>query len=496
MKPTIAVAAAVLCACAQFGRAESPEPLYRETYRPQYHFTPAHRWIGDPCGLIRHNGLYRAYSWGAATSADLVHWTEINDHAILGLPEGTAAFTGSVVADTAGTAGFGRGTLVAAFTSFDEASRKQSQSIAFSHDGGDTFICHDGNPVLDIWSTEFRDPTVIWDAARSRWIMLVARALEKKVAFYASPDLRQWEWLSDFGPLGDSEKSWECPDMFRLRAADGTEKWVLLVSVNWAREQYFIGEFDGTKFTADPLPYPLYVDHGLDYYASRVFQDSAGTEAPVYTIGWLNTWHYAQQAPTAYGKGIWSIPRRYSLVETAGGFRLAQTPAEALRKLRGKPFAMSRRLVAGVRRVPEVSRMGNTYELDVTFSQLDLLPAGIFFCEGDGKRVTLTYDPASRHITLDRTGSTPADIPKFSRSALCALPDDLPSDRLRLRCFVDKSTVEIFVDDGRAVLSLLTYAGNAQTGMSVFSLGGKPKIELIAWPLQSIWNHPTGTQNN
>ncbi len=190
-----------------------------------------HRWIGDPCGTIRYNGRYLAYSWGAAQSDDLLHWTEINDHAIKGLPKGTAAFTGSVVADRENSAGYGEDALIAVFTSFDEASKKQSQSIAFSHDGGLSYSFYDGNPVLDIWSTEFRDPTVIRDREHGRWIMLVAKALEKKVAFYGSTDLKHWEWLSDFGPMGDSQRSWECPDMFRL-PVEGTDrrKWVMVIS--------------------------------------------------------------------------------------------------------------------------------------------------------------------------------------------------------------------------------------------------------------------------
>lgn len=252
--------------------AHVSDSLYKEKYRPQYHFTPKHRWIGDPCGLIKHSGKYLAYSWGAAVSDDLVYWNELNDHAIKQVPEGISTFTGSVVIDKNNTAGWGNNVPIAVFTSFDEASKKQSQSIAFSHDGGMTYMFYDRNPVLDIWSTEFRDPTVIWDEGSKRWIMLVAKALEKKVAFYSSTDMKHWTWLSDFGPLGDSEKSWECPDMFQLPLDNlpAGKKWVLVVSVNWMREQYFIGEFDGVKFIPDNTgDYPLYIDKGLDYYASE-----------------------------------------------------------------------------------------------------------------------------------------------------------------------------------------------------------------------------------
>lgn len=137
----------VLAAILQFMTANADENTYNELWRPQYHFTPAHRWIGDPCGLVHFNGKFHAYSWGAAESEDLLHWTEINDNAIKGLPEKTAPFTGSVVVDRHDSAGYGKDAFIAAFTSFDEQSKKQSQSIAFSLDEGRTFRYYDLNPT-------------------------------------------------------------------------------------------------------------------------------------------------------------------------------------------------------------------------------------------------------------------------------------------------------------------------------------------------------------
>ncbi len=461
--------------------------LYHEPYRPQYHFTPAHRWIGDPCGNIQHDGHYTAYSWGAATSPDLIHWTELNNHAINGVPEGIATFTGSVVVDSLGTAGYGKGALIAAFTSFDEASKKQSQSIAFSHDGGITYQYYDLNPVLDIWSTEFRDPTVIWDDNNRRWVMLVAKALEKKVTFYSSPDLKHWTWMSDFGPMGDSERSWECPDMFQLPVEGSDEKkWVLVVSINWAREQYFTGDFDGTRFIPDhPDSEPLYIDHGLDYYASRVFQNYDRDDTPVYTIGWVNTWDYANQAPTAYGKGIWSLPRALTLYPTDNGLRMRQRPAEALESLRMRPFDMQCRLKPGITPVKAIDGMDNVYEIkaDITAAPGDV--TGLILCSDGEHKVTISYDAASRYITVDRTNATDAVIPKFDRMAFARVPGT--SDTVNLDIFVDKSTMEIFVNGGEEVFTLLTYSPEQATGASLFSLSGGSKVNLKAWPVASIW---------
>lgn len=462
-------------------------PLYHETYRPQYHFTPVHRWIGDPCGAVKHGGKYLIYSWGAVESDDLVYWKELNDHAIENVPEGISTFTGSVVVDKDNTAGYGKDAMIAAFTSFDKQSKKQSQSIAFSLDNGVTYRYYDLNPVLDIWSTEFRDPTVIRDAKTGKWIMLVAKALEKKIAFYSSDDLKHWEWLSDFGPLGDSERSWECPDIFQLPVEGSDEKkWVMVVSVNWAREQYFIGDFDGTGFIPDTsVTYPLYVDDGLDYYASRVFQDyDTDGDSDVYTLGWVNTWDYATLAPSQWGKGIWSLPRKLSLYHSPDGLRLRQTPATSLEKLRGSKSNRSLNLKPGTTTLPDISMMGNTYELDLDAQSCGPDVIGINFCESDGRKVTLSYDNQSRYLILDRTNSSDRSIPKFDRISYVKLQGDNPG--LKLRAFVDKSTIEIFVNDGEKVLTMLTFPAEDQTGVSLYSTKGNTRIAYDAWSLNSI----------
>lgn len=471
-------------------KSEPETTLYNEPYRPQYHFTPRHRWIGDPCGLVKADGRFLAYSWGASESPDLVHWTELNGEAMTGVPENIAEFTGSVVVDRNNTAGYGNDVYLAAFTSFDKESKKQSQSIAFSRDRGVTYQYYDLNPVIDIWSTEFRDPTVIYDARRSRWVMLVAKALEKKVAFYVSSDFKNWTPVSEFGPMGDSDRSWECPDMFRVpvEGNTGESKWVLLVSVNWAREQYFVGDFDGEKFIPErPDSTALYVDAGLDYYASRVFQNYDSVSSPVYTVGWINTWDYAPQAPSKWGKGVWSLPREYRLKPTSDGYRLIQKPAVSLQSLRGDKISIARTLKPGVTPFKRISALGNCFEMSATFSSMDGLPCGFYFCEGNGRRLVVSYDPASGRLTVDRTNSADTDIPKFSRIANAEIigPD---KSKIDLHVFVDRSTVEIFANDGEQVFTLLTYAGMDQTGVSAFSLAPACRLSMDVWPMRSIHN--------
>ncbi|HVO71816.1 MAG TPA: glycoside hydrolase family 32 protein, partial [Aggregatilineaceae bacterium] len=163
------------------------DSLYREPYRPQFHFSPARNWMNDPNGLVYYAGEYHLYfqcnpddlnwdwrklHWGHAISTDLLHWREIP---LALYPDTTGAtLSGSVVVDVENTAGFKTGIndpLIAIFTSGSEGNSQhpwdafQQQSIAFSNDRGRTWTPYDGNPVIpNPGLADFRDPKVFWHA--------------------------------------------------------------------------------------------------------------------------------------------------------------------------------------------------------------------------------------------------------------------------------------------------------------------------------------------
>lgn len=250
---------------------------YTETYRPQFHYSPAQNWMNDPNGLVYYNGQYHLFyqynpsgstwgnmSWGHAVSPDLTHWTELP----VAIPQDDAdmIFSGSAVVDTNNTAGFGspgNPALVAIYTAANKTTGNQSQALAYSTDGGQTFTKYAGNPVLDIGSNNFRDPKVFWYAPGNEWIMAAALSDQHKVTFYSSPDLKQWTHLNDFGSAGATGGPWECPDLFPLPdpADPSKEKWVLVVNLNpggiagGSGAQYFTGSFDPVHgFTPDGIP--------------------------------------------------------------------------------------------------------------------------------------------------------------------------------------------------------------------------------------------------
>ncbi|MFF4625989.1 GH32 C-terminal domain-containing protein [Streptomyces griseorubiginosus] len=274
----------------------SAAPLHQEPYRPQFHFTPAQNWMNDPNGLIYYKGRYHLFfqynpsgdtwgnmSWGHAVSTDLVHWKELP----VAIPQDAdeMVFSGSVVLDRNNTTGFGTAKnppLVAVYTSLVKSNGVQRQSLAYSTDGGTTWTKYSGNPVLDLGSTEFRDPKVFWYAPTRSWLMAVALSDQHKISFYSSADLKHWSHLSDFGPAGATGGVWECPDLFPL-PVDGDAKktkWVLAVNLNpgaiagGSGAQYFVGDFDGTKFTADDSgPYTAPSGTALQDFESGSFGD-------------------------------------------------------------------------------------------------------------------------------------------------------------------------------------------------------------------------------
>lgn len=271
--------AAVATVCALSAAPLSPQavaadtPTYTETYRPQFHFTPQKNWMNDPNGLVYYKGEYHLFyqynpngnswgdmSWGHAVSKDLVHWKELP--LALSHDDEEMVFSGSAVVDWNNTTGFGtkkNPPMVAIYTSAYKNGGKQAQSLAYSTDRGRTWTKYQGNPVIDIGSNNFRDPKVQWHAPTKSWLMTVSLSAEHKVRFYSSKNLKDWELQSEFGPAGATGGVWECPDLFPL-AVDGDKnniKWVLVVNINpggiagGSAAQYFVGDFDGKKFTAD-----------------------------------------------------------------------------------------------------------------------------------------------------------------------------------------------------------------------------------------------------
>ena len=444
-------------------------------------------------------------SWGHAVSPDLVHWR----HLPVAIPEagGVMAFSGSAVLDRDNTSGFGtraRPPLVAVYTGARE--KNQSQYVASSTDRGRTWTPYAGNPVVDIGSGEFRDPKVFWYAPDKKWVMVTVLATEHKVRLYASPDLKRWTQLSVFGPAAAAGGVWECPDLFPL-AVDGdprNTRWVLVVNLNpggvagGSAAQYFVGRFDGTRFTADApapasddpaAPGVRWADYGKDFYAAVTWSGAPGGRRV--WLGWMNNWQYANQIPTAPWRSAQSLPRTLALRTTPDGVRLVQQPVRELERLRGARTHLAARVVPeGTTSLAPEGVRGKALELAADFAVGAGVTArefGLKVRTGPNEETVIGIDPAAGQLFVDRTRSGAVDFHKdFSGRQVAPLP--VEDGRVRLRVFVDWSSVEVFAGDGRVAVTDQIFPSPESDGVQLYARGGAARlVSLDAWPMASAW---------
>lgn len=269
-----------------------------EPYRPFYHYSPNKNWLNDPNGPVFYKNKYHLFyqynpsgiqpgntSWGHAVSTDLVHWEE--KPVAIPAQNGVMAYSGSVVVDWNNTSGFGingNPPLVAIYTG---SSNIQDQRIAYSNDEGLTWTNYSQNPVITSNSNNFRDPKVFWHAPTNKWVMAITFPDSKQIAFYSSANLINWTLHQTFDQTQNVSTSWECPDLFMLPADNdpGRMKWVLVHSVS-SSAQYFIGDFDGQRFTwQNPTPAGILIEdfERTTYDGWTVIGNAFGTSPAVGT---------------------------------------------------------------------------------------------------------------------------------------------------------------------------------------------------------------------
>ena len=467
------------------------------SYRPLYHFTTDSNWINDPNGLVYANGQYHLFaqynpfadvwghmSWAHAVSNDLFAWNELP----LAIPEiknadssVTMIFSGSAVVDSLNTSGFGKdgaAPMVAVYTSHHDKDGKnlgQSESIAYSVDEGKTWQQYANNPVLDIHITDFRDPKVFWYAPEKKWVMIVVKSLEYKAQLYESKNLKKWNLMSEFGGTGNIDKIWECPDLFPVKI-DGTDetKWILSVSAGHPQKgfiavQYFIGNFDGKNFTADKLNYPLYIDHGKDFYAGVTYNNIPANDGRNIAIGWANCWNYAKDIPTKGFRGAYTVPRTLSLKNTTEGLRLFQLPVAELDKYEEDIFKAATIQLNNTTKLLD-SAKGTS--LDISFELQTATTAGINVFKSGDEETNISYNAADRTISLDRrkSGNTGfnKDFPSVESVKL-----NNTGDKVKLRILIDKSIIEVFVNDGLYAITDLVFPTKNDDGIELFAKDSK-----------------------
>ena len=428
-----------------------------EKFRPAYHHSPVYGWMNDPNGLFYKDGVWHLYyqwnpygsqwenmTWGHSTSTDGLHWTP-QPTAIEADALG-AIFSGCCVVDKNNTAGFGNGAIVAYYTS---AGARQTQSMAYSLDGGQTFTKYAGNPVIVSDVPDFRDPHIFWNEEAGFWNMVLASGQEMSI--YSSKDLKQWKHESNFGlTYGNHSGVWECPDLMKL-PVDGTgeQKWMLICNINpggpfgGSATQYFIGQFDGHQFVCEDQPEETkWMDYGKDHYATVTF-DNAPDGRRV-AIAWMSNWQYANQVPTMQFRSTNSILRDLSLYQYEGETYCAVRPAKEMDAARGK----------------KIARPTDRCEIVVTLKG----DARITLSNGSKERVVLDYDADMASLDLDRRHSGQCS---FSDAFPTVVTAPVHGNLRTLRIFIDKSSIEVFDADGRLSMTNLVFPSSPYNRISV-----------------------------
>lgn len=471
--------------------ADSFDTSNREKYRPVYHFTPAYGWMNDPNGMVYKDGEYHLFyqhnpygsmwgnmHWGHAVSKDLVNWSHMPE-AIA--PDWLGAiFSGSCVVDKDNTAGFGKDAIIAIYTS---AAEKQTQSIAYSTDNGRTFKRYNMNPVLTSQLRDFRDPKVFWYEPENKWILILAAGQEMQI--YSSSNLKEWAFESSFGEgQGAHGGVWECPDLIEVPVeGTGKKKWVLICNLNpggpfgGSATQYFVGNFDGHKFTNEFPSETKWMDYGKDHYATVTWSNVPDNRHV--GIAWMSNWQYANNVPTTQYRSANSIPRDITLYETEDNIFLRNTPVKELLNLRSKTVVEKSFGVNGKKTLKNFIPGGSgAYEIELSIKNKNAKIIGMAFTNSKGEDVTLEYNVVEKKLSFDRTRS---GITGFSKDfpAVTSAPVAESGNDLKLRIFVDSSSMEVFVNDGKSVMTNLVFPSVPYNNLDFYSNGGSYKVTSL-----------------
>lgn len=498
-------------------------------YRPSYHFTPLYGWMNDPNGMVYKDGEYHLYfqynpygskwgnmHWGHAVSRDLIHWEHL-DPAIARDPVGHI-FSGSSVVDKKNTAGFGKDAIIAIYTN-NSVNHDEVQCVAYSNDNGRTFAKYEGNPVLTPFDglKDFRDPKVFWYEKNKSWYMIVSA--DKETRFYRSKNLKQWTYVSAFGKgMGQQPCQYECPDFFQLPVNGNKKnmKWVMTMNINpgcifgGSATEYFVGDFDGKQFTCPDANEVKWLDYGKDHYATVTFSNTADR---VLAITWMSNWEYANITPFKQNRGANGLPRELKLYEKDGKYYVSEDVAPEVKALRKATHDMADATIDGQKVLNGAAAgMEGAFEVEADITPDANGIAGIEISNNKNERTLIYFDMKKGKVVMDRTESGLTDFGKQSvphdieqawdkqRAAEGKQPARIENainykndfalatwgplslcdgKTYHVDIFVDKSSVELFVDGGRIAMTNLVFPVAPYENLKLYTEGGKAEFKNV-----------------
>ena len=439
--------------------------IYHEALRPQFHFSSRRGWLNDPNGLVFYQGTYHLFfqhdpfnwnstcqHWGHAVSRDLVHWTE--EPEVLYPDALGMMWSGSAVVDWNNTSGFGKNGRPPVVLIYTAAGDQFAQCLAYSADGGRTFVKYASNPVMKQITGGNRDPKVFWHEPTKSWVM--ALYLDRSdYALFTSPDLKQWKKLSDVNLPGDGE----CPDFFQI-AVDGdpqNPRWVFY----GASGNYLVGAFDGTTFTPETKPQQL--QNGNTWYAAQTYSDIPATDGRRILIPWGRNGDLHRDMPFNQMMGL---PVELTLHSTDAGLRLLVNPVKELASLRQHTHILKPQpLKPGENPLPEVKDELLEVTAEIVLGEATEV---VFMLRG----IPVTYDVRKQELTC-----------QDKHAALKPV-----AGRIQLRLFVDRTAVDIFGNHGALYMTMGIVVPPDNRSLQISAKGGTAQIEsLTIYELQSAW---------
>ncbi|MES2309976.1 MAG: glycoside hydrolase family 32 protein, partial [Verrucomicrobiota bacterium] len=416
--------------------------LYQEALRPQFHFTVKRGWNNDPNGLCYFNGEYHLFyqyiptslmvgdfrymHWGHAVSPDLVHWTELSPaiHPVDG-----GIYSGGAYVDKENRSGFGKGkeeVLLVTYTGTGER-------IAYATGRAETFQEPADNPIV---RHRGRDPKILYYPPKEKWIMIVFEEEEgvpAGYAFYDSKDLKSWRRMFQV------DGGHECPDFFEMPVQGGESKWVIGGALRGSlgkekegkevfyRSTYRVGTFDGEKFIPETDWQQGVI--GPSFYAGQTFSNTPDGRRIL--IGWLQNDGYPGMAFT---QGM-TLPMEMKLHKTEQGYSMTYFPVKEIELLHEETVRGENLNMAAANQFLE---KGNADLLDI---DLEIAMGKSSKFEIGVRGGSIQYNASTKELSVKGT--------KEGKTSIA-----LMEGKLKLRILLDRSTLDVFVNDGVAAFNV------------------------------------------
>lgn len=457
----------------QSDEIKNADTLYHETLRPQFHFTTRRGWNNDPNGLVYHEGEYHLFyqynpygvqwgnmHWGHAVSQDLVHWQELP--VALYPDEHGAMFSGSAVVDTNNSGGFQTGAekvLVSLFTAAGENAigypkSQSTQGLAYSNDRGRTWTKYANNPVISHLIAGNRDPKVFWYNPEKKWIMALFFD-GNDYGLFSSKDLKKWDLLSGVTIPGTGE----CPEFFEI-ALDGNQndtRWVFYGGTG----AYLVGRFDGHAFTPEAGPFQM--QSGNCWYASQTYNNIPAEDGRRILVPWGQDMNF----PGMSFSQMMGLPVELTLRSTGEGPRIFANPVREFASLRTQTHTLA----------PQPLKPS---ENPLAALKVGLIDLSTEIACGDAAEVGFNLHGVNVHYDVKKQ-----ELSCLDKRASLKLQDGT----IRLRLLVDRTSVDIFGNDGRLYMPMRVITPDSNLSMEVYARGGTAQINaLTVHELKSAWN--------